>query len=247
MKKILFFTSLGIQFLISQNQFLIRSSVRIEGLPEEYAGFGESEKTVYIKGEKVKSETTNMMSSTTEVFDGKKVTVLVESMGQKMAWSDTPENIESANPKEKEPVKPKVEKTSETKMIAGYECTKYIITIPAEAQKTDAKKKQSNAEPKKDLVIVSWVTDKISRPKSYADGGRRGRNMNIDESEIKGYPFQTEMDFDSQGMKMKYIETVTEVSTDPIPDNVFQVNTDGYTVKTYKEFVESMKKQEGAN
>lgn len=232
---------LNIIGITAQDQYTIRSAVKVEGLPEEYAGFAESEKTVYMKGEKVKTETVNMMTSTTEFFDGKKITMLMENMGNKMGWSDTPENVEKAqNEKEKEKkpeAKPKIEKTNETKMIAGYECVKHIITIPASQEKTD--KKQSSAP--KDMVIISWITDKIQAPKSYANrGGKRGSGaMNLDD--IKGYAFQTEFEMDAQGMKLKFIETVTEVTTDPIPDNVFVPNTEGYKIQTYKEFMESVK------
>ncbi|MCX8079709.1 MAG: hypothetical protein N3F09_00565 [Bacteroidia bacterium] len=239
MKRIVLLTILilATKAFFSQNQYTIRSSVKVEGLPDEYAGFAESEKTVYMKGNKVKTETVNMMSSTTEFFDGAKVTVLMEQMGNKLGWSDTPENIEKANTSKdkKEEPKPKIEKTNETKMIAGHECVKYIITIPAPKNE-----KSKQASPPKDMVVIAWINDKIQAPKSYAMA-RRGGNLGSDE--IKGYPFQSEFEMDAQGQKIKFIETVTEVSTDFIPDNVFVPNTDGYNIKSFKEFIESAKNE----
>ena len=74
--------------------------------------------------------------------------------------------------------------------------------------------------------------------------GKRGGMMGgPDLTELKGFPMQTEMTANNQGMDMKMISTVTEVSTGAIDDAVFKVSTDGYKMMTYKELKEQMKKE----
>ncbi len=221
----------------SQNCYTIKSSVKMEGLPEEYAGFAESEKTVFIKDSKTKTETTSMMMSSVEVFDGNVMTVITEAMGNKSGWSATKEEMENTKddaPKKEEP-KTKFENTSEKKMVAGYECVKTIVTI------------SGIGKDKTEMKISVWHTDKIKKPEGATGGGKsKKRSMsgnNFDFKEISGYPMQIEFQTSQQGMDLKYIETVSEVTTDKLEDSAFTVSTEGYKMMTYKEMKEMNKKQ----
>jgi hypothetical protein len=214
----------------AQDNYTIKSSVKIEGLPAEYSAFGESDKITYLKDSKSKVETSNMMGSTIEVFDGSKMTVLMEQMGDKSGWSATKEEMEKTkdDPK-KDAQKPKIETTTEKKTIAGYECVKSIVTV------TDKDKKQ--------MKINIWHTDKIKKPvtgSSKKKGGMGGGNF--DFAEITGYPMSVDLETENQGMKIKYIETVTEVSTDKLDDGVFVADTDGYKMISFGEYREQLKK-----
>lgn len=219
----------------SQNCYTIKSSVKMEGLPEEYAGFAESEKTIFIKDNKTKTETTSMMMSQVEVFDGKMMTVITEAMGNKTGWSATKEELEkggSDDAKKDEP-KPKFENTAEKKMIAGYECVKTIVTLSGVGKE------------KVEMKITIWHTDKIKKPEGATGGpkSKRRSSNNFDFKEISGYPMQVEFQTNQQGMDLKYIETVSEVTTDKLEDGTFTVSTEGYKMMTYAEMKEMNKKQ----
>ena len=85
-----------------------------------------------------------------------------------------------------------------------------------------------------------WVTDKIKT--NQAQGKKRGgRGMSMDLGDLKGYPLEMEMSQSQQGMDMKILISATEVSTTPIDDAIFTVNTDGYKMMSYKEMQEKMK------
>jgi len=225
--------------LIAQDNFTIKSSVKMDGLPEEYAAFAESDKTVMMKGNKSKTETTTMMSSSIELFDGKTTTMLQEYMGNKSGWTATMEEVEaeSKDDTKKDDPKPVFEKTSEKKMIAGYECVKTIVKVTGK----DNDKKDFT------LDIHIWHTDKIKKPQTANSSSNKPKRRSMsgggfDFKEISGYPMQIEFKTKQQGMDLTYIETVSEVSTAAIDDSEFNVSTDGYKMMTYKEMKEQMKK-----
>lgn len=205
----------------------MKMNMKIEGLPPEAAGFGEQETVTQIKGEKSRTEMTSMMGSTIMLFDGKNHTVLTDMMGNKTGYTATKEEMEAASKNEKE-VKPKIEYTNEKKTIAGYECTKAIVT--------------TTGKDKKDMKMTVWVTDKIKYDLPKSKSG----NM-MDLGDLKGYPLEMEMQQSQQGMDMKIIISATEVSTAAVDDSVFKANTDGYKMYTYKEFSDKMKAQRGGH
>lgn len=209
----------------AQDNFTIKMNVKVEGLPPEYAGFGEQEIVNTMKGDKYKTEMTSMMGSNVTVFDGKKLTSLNEAMGNKSGFTATKEELDASKEKDKDP-KPKIEYTTEKKTIAGYECTKAIVT-------TVGKDKKENK-------MTVWVTEKIKGPQTKAGGGRRG--MMMDFGDLKGYPLEMEMSQSQQGMDMKIVVTTSEVSTTNIDDSTFVISTDGYKMSTYTEYKEQMKK-----
>jgi hypothetical protein len=231
MKKLIVIASLafGINVLNAQDNITVKSSLKIEGLPEEYAGMGENDIVTYMKGDKSKTEVTSMMGSQIFLNDGQMTTALMEQMGNKTGWTMTKAEQE-ADEKENaaKEKKPTIEYTNEKKTIAGYECTKAIVTSLA-------------GKEKKEVKTNVWFTDKIKMPGTAK--GKRG--MGPDLSELKGYPMQMEMAMNQGGMEMKMITTVTEVDMKPIDDGVFKVSTEGYKMMTYKEMKEQMKKGQG--
>jgi hypothetical protein len=232
MKKLLIIASLafGINALNAQDNVTVKMSVKVEGLPEEYAGMAENDVVVYMKGDKTKREVTSMMGSQIYLNDGQTTTALMEQMGNKQGWTMTKAEQE-ADEKENagKKTKPTIEYTNEKKTIAGYECTKSIVTSQTGKDKE-----------KKDVKTDVWFTEKIKAPK-----GARRNDMGPDISELKGFPMQMEMAMNQGGMELKMISTVTEVDTKPIDDSVFKVNTEGYKMMSYKEMKDQMKKGQG--
>ncbi len=233
MKKLLIAAALTFAFTAfnAQENFTVKMSVKVEGLPEEYAGMAENDVVTYMKGEKSKTEVTSMMMSQVIVNDGEKTTTLMEQMGNKTGWVLTKAEIE-AEEKEaeaKKTAKPKIEYVDEKKTIAGYECLKAVVT--------------QTGKDKKEVKTIVWYTDKIKQPTTSKTKGKRGMMGGPDLSELKGFPMETEMAMNNQGMDMKVISTVTEVLTSAIDDAVFKVSTDGYKMMSYKELKEQMKKE----
>lgn len=96
-------------------------------MPEAQQQRLPSNLTLYIKGNKVKSEMITGMFTRKTIKDAKekKATTLLEIMGQKYAIEQTPEDIQKQI---EEQGKPKVAITDETKEIAGRTCKKAIVT-----------------------------------------------------------------------------------------------------------------------
>jgi hypothetical protein len=214
--------------LNAQDNYTIKMSVKTEGMPDEYAAYGEQEITTWLKGEKSKMELSSMMFSSINYSDGKTITSLSESMGNKNGFTATKEEMETIDGKEKEGEKPKIEYLTEKKTIAGYECTKAII-ISINKDKTEDK-------------MIVWFTDKI---KSAALDAKKGKKGMFDFGDLKGFALCVEANKKFGGMEMKLIMTATEVRTTPIDDSVFKPVTDGYTMKSYKEYKESMRAMQG--
>lgn len=211
---LLMFTSIA----SAQDNYVIKMGVKIEGLPAEYAAMGEMDIITTIKGEKLKTERNGMMESSISVYDGKKMISLSEAMGQKTGFTATKEELEAPD-KNTKTEKPKIEYTSEKKMIAGYECTKVLMT--------------TTCADKKDNIVILWVTDKVKYSHPEANKAA-GRGM-MDLSELKGYPLAMEMNQIANGVPIKILMTTTEISTANIDDSVFILNTDGYTMLSYKD------------
>lgn len=215
-------------FSFAQDNLTVKMSVKVDGLPPELSGMAESEMVIYTKGEKTKEEQTSMMGSSTTINDGKTTTMLIEQMGEKTGWTATNEEIEAANAKDKNADKPKIEYLTDKKTIAGYECTKAIVTMIG--------------KDKKETKTTVWFTEKLKYSPSKTKG-RRGANMNF--GDLKGRPLEIELSMNQQGMDMKVMVTTTEVSTSAIDDSVFKADVTGYKMMTYKEMQEKMKAAEG--
>ncbi|WP_317896620.1 hypothetical protein [Aurantibacillus circumpalustris] len=216
-------------FAIAQDNFTIKMSVKAEGLPPEYAAYAEQDVIIYIKGDKIKSEKNGMMGSSVTLYDGKKMTSLMENMGTKFGYTATKEELETTGKSDKSE-KPKIEYTTEKKMIAGYECAKVVVT--------------SIGKDKKESTTILWVTDKIRyNHAEYFKAAARGMS---DLSELKGYALGMEMQQNAQGgMEIKIIMNSTEITTTALNDSVFNVSSDGYTMMTYKEMLDKQKTMMG--
>ena len=230
MNKTIFATALFLfgTIVTGQEAYTLKMTVKTEGLPAEYAAYGEQEITTYMKGDKTKTDVSSMMFNSTVYFDGKMMTSLSETMGNKTGFTATKEELET-NDKGEKKEKPVIEYTNEKKMIAGYECTKAVVT-------TVGKDKKENK-------TIVWTTDKIKGNPSARRGG--GRGGMVDLSDVKGHPLAMEMTQMNQGQEMKIIMTTTEVATTPLDDKIFIPNTEGYKMMTYKEMLEKQKTMGG--
>lgn len=216
-------------FASAQDNFTLKITIKAEGLPPEYAAYAEQDVLVYIKGDKQKTERNGMMGSSVTLYDGKKMTYLMENMGTKFGYTATKEELEASG-KDDASAKPKMEYTSEKKMIAGYECTKVIVT--------------TMGKDKKESITILWVTDKIKYNHPEANKAS-GRGM-MDLSELKGYPLAMEMQQNAQGgMEIKIIMTTTEITTTVVEDSVFEIKTDGYTMMNYSDWLDKQKTMMG--
>jgi hypothetical protein len=220
------FTAITLMFALAgfAQDYTIKMSFKMEGLPPEYAAMGEQEIVTYIKGEKSKTEMTSMMGNQTVYFDGKILTSLADQMGNKTGFTATKEELEAAD-KEKPQAKPTIQYTDEKKLIAGYECSKAIVT--------------SVDKDKKENKTTVWYTDKIKYDQAMASKAR-GRG-GVDLSELKGYPLGVEMAMNNQGMDMKINMTATEVTEGPLAESLFTPETSGYKMMNYKEAMEAQK------
>lgn len=207
-----------------QDNLKIKYSVKIEGMPAEYAAYGEQEITTYIKGTKSKTEVSSMMFTSTTLINGEEVISLTEAMGNKTGYRTTLKEMEADN---KSQDKPKIEYTSEKKTIAGYECTKALVTSYSKKEKTEIK-------------MTVWFTEKLKFDKS-----KMNRGGSFDMGDLKGMPLEVEMPINSNGMEMKMLMTTVEVSTDALDDSLFKLDTSGYTLVSYSEFKEKAKMRGG--
>jgi hypothetical protein len=211
----------------AQDNLTIKMALKVEGLPPEYAGMAESEIVSYIKGNKSKEEQIGMMGTSITINDGKITTALVEQMGEKTGWTATKEELEATSAKEKDQNKPKIEYLTDKKTIAGYECTKAIITVVG--------------KDKKETKVTVWFTEKLKTNES-----KNRRSLNLNFGDLKGRPLEIETAMNQQGMELKIFVTTTEISTTSIDDSVFKVDTTGYKMITYKEVLEKMKAAEAS-
>ncbi len=145
--------------LSAQDNYTIKISIKTEGLPAEMAAYGEQDMITYMKGDKSKTDISSMMFSSTVYFDGQKMTSLTDAMGNKTAYTATKEELEASDKGEKTE-KPKIEYTTEKKMIAGYECTKAVLT--------------SVGKDKKETKTTVWTTEKIKNNHMSSGKARKG-------------------------------------------------------------------------
>lgn len=190
----------------------ITYEVTVDGLPPEQAAMMSGmEQKMYFKSGKSRGEMSSAFVNTISINDGKKTTVMMDQMGQKIYFEVTDDDKKESKDESK------IEYKDETKTIAGYECKKAIV-----------KAKDEKGE---EVTTTLWYTDKL--PYS-GQGAGRGKSSKF--SGIKGAPLEYEM---AQGpFKMKF--TATSVSTASVSDSKFVVNTDGYTKMTQEDMKKMM-------
>ncbi|MBL7935019.1 MAG: hypothetical protein JNM51_04340 [Bacteroidia bacterium] len=188
--------------------------MKIEGLPPEQAAMiGDMETKVTFKNGKSLSEMTSMMFTNQTLADDKGMLMLMEQMGNKIAVKQTKEEMEKEEAKQKDkPADPKIEYTTETKTIAGYECKKAIVTVIGKDKKEDK--------------MEVWYCDKFEN--TNKEGKGRGQGF---MKGLKGMPF--EYAGGQGGMKFKLV--AKEVSIEPVADSKFELSTDGYKLMTMEE------------
>jgi hypothetical protein len=188
-------------------------TTKIEGLPPEQAAMmGDMETKVTFKNDKILTDATSMMGSQTFYTDAKGMLMLIDQMGNKIAVKQTKEEMDKATAKDKA-ADPKIEYTTETKMIAGYECKKAIVTII----------KKDKTEEKVDV----WYSEK------FQNHNKEGKGMGQAALRgLKGMAFEYSGN-GFGGMKLKMV--AKEVSVEPVADSKFELSTDGYKMMTIDE------------
>lgn len=240
MKKIIasFLVLAGLNLVNAQDNYTLKSIVKVEGMPDDLAAFAEMEITTYVKGNKTKSETTGMMFSNTVYYDNETLTYLADYMGHKTGYVLSKKEIEENEKKEKSGKAPKIEYTNDKKTIAGFECTKAILTTPSDGDEAPASPGLSAPAPKQGNITIVWITDKI-KPISREVRNTYNRGMNL--GELKGTPLEMQSSMKMQGNEVTFVMTTKEVLTTKIEDSIFMPNTEGYTMMTYHEMKEKMK------
>jgi GLPGLI family protein len=195
-------------FTYAQKEGSVTYVMTMEGLPPEQASMmGDMETKIVYKDKKTYTEMNSMMVSYKTVTDDNGSLTVMDQMGNKYFTRMTKADMDkmAAEKKEKDP---KIEYTSETKSIAGYECKKAIVTGEGK-----------EGEVKMDV----WYSEKV--PYISQGGGRKGGEM---FKGLKGMP----MEFSVNQGPMKIKMVAKEVSFEKVPDSIFTLSTEGYTEKT---------------
>ncbi len=193
---------------------IITYAMTMEGLPPEQAAMiGDMELKSTFKNTMVLTEMSSMMFTNQTLVDDKGMVMLMEQMGNKIAVKQTKEEMEKEEAKQKEkPADPKIEYTTETKTIAGYECKKAIVTMVG--------------KDKKEEKMEIWYSDKFENLNKEGKG--RGQSF---MKGLKGVPFEYS---GAQG-PMKFKMVAKEVSIEPVADSKFELSTEGYKMMTMDE------------
>lgn len=193
---------------------IITYAMAMEGLPPEQAAMiGDMELKSTFKNTMVLTEMSSMMFTNQTLVDDKGMVMLMEQMGNKIAVKQTKEEMEKEEAKQKEkPADPKIEYTTETKTIAGYECKKAIVTMVG--------------KDKKEEKMEIWYSDKFENLNKEGKG--RGQSF---MKGLKGVPFEYS---GAQG-PMKFKMVAKEVSIEPVADSKFELSTEGYKMMTMDE------------
>ena len=193
---------------------IITYAMTMEGLPPEQAAMiGDMELKSTFKNTMVLTEMSSMMFTNQTLVDDKGMVMLMEQMGNKIAVKQTKQEMEKEEAKQKEkPADPKIEYTTETKTIAGYECKKAIVTMVG--------------KDKKEEKMEIWYSDKFENLNKEGKG--RGQSF---MKGLKGVPFEYS---GAQG-PMKFKMVAKEVSIEPVADSKFELSTEGYKMMTMDE------------
>lgn len=174
------------------------------------------DQVIYFKGTKSRAETKSSMGEVVVLTNSEEKTfyTLMNMMGKKIAMKAEEGDMEmvremlAGDNGDKKSDKPEVKITKETKKIAGYKCTKALVTYP-----------DMNGE-KMDGEV--WFTDEV--------GFVNPREFKL--KEINGFPM--EFTYGARGMKIKM--TCTGVEAMKVSDDKFVVPED-YTVQTMMEMM----------
>lgn len=182
-------------------------SVQADNLPEQAKAMMPKTMTLYVGKDKTKTElyTQMGMQSSIENLEDKSKISLIDMMGQKFVIRDTYEDVQ----KEMEDIPElTIERTGETKEIAGYQCEKLIAS-----QVEDGKE-----------FATAWVTPELTAHE----------NMNFSNEAFGGITdmlLEFEMDA-GNGIIMTF--TAIEVDKKKVKDSVFEV-PEGFKETTREE------------
>ncbi|TYA59661.1 hypothetical protein [Formosa maritima] len=171
-------------------------------IQSQLAMIGDILTTTYFKGNKTRSETSNMMTgSSFSIMDNDSKQMLIamnNQIGKKYA-------VNSMEPSEEDLKNITIAKGDETKNVLGYDCQEY------------------NIEVNKDGVIVKmdvYTTDKLSAI---------SQQSTMLGAELNGYPLYMTMDMNQSGMNLTVTHEVTEIKKESVSDDKFDMTPpEGY-------------------
>jgi GLPGLI family protein len=173
------------------------------------------ETVAYFKKNKSRMEMNMMMGmKNVTISDGdtKSAVTLMDMMGQKYAITNDGNPVSPEQKKMMEDTK--VEVTKETKKIAGYTCSKAIITVPAGGKLKEA------------TSMEIWFTKDLSLNKEFV-AGPMGK---IDGSAL-------EFSIKQNGLDMKF--SARDVLKQPVSDDLFLIPS-GYKKMTQEELMKTL-------
>ena len=174
------------------------------------------EQVIYFKGTRSRAETKSSMGEVVVLTNSEEKVfyTLMNLMGKKIAMKAEEGDMEMVREMlggdngNKKSDKPEVKITKETKKIAGYKCTKALVTYP-----------DMNGEKMEGEV---WFTDEV--------GFVNPREFKV--KEINGFPM--EFTYGARGIKIKM--SCSGVEAMKVPDDKFVIPED-YTIQTMMEMM----------
>jgi GLPGLI family protein len=224
MKKLLVLSAAALLFAgqaaFAQFEGTVIYSMEMQGLTPEQAAYmgGASEMTIYVKGEKSRSEANMGPVNNVTITDRKDKyqVLLMDMMGNKYMLRQTLEQFNTENNTAKQTVKLI---DGETKTIAGYKCKKAEVTSIDKDGKT--------------FTSIVWYTEEF-KPSSSSDFSKFNG--------LPGYPMEFESKQGPYTMKM----TVKSITKGPVADAKFEIPKEGYKVMSSREEMQKdMQKQMG--
>lgn len=130
-----------------KGKIVYKISYEKNNLDDEVTGMLPRLMSLYIDDDKIKTDLVTELGTQSAIYDLqlKTKTALMDMMGSKYAIRDSWETIQADH--EKKP-KPQVVFTGETKVIAGYNCSKAVVSV----------KETEDSAP---VESIAWFTDEI--------------------------------------------------------------------------------------
>jgi len=199
------------QWGIAQDQGTVVLKLKLEGAVSEYekAFDGSTMKMVW-KGERMYIEQNAQQVKVIMVKDPDETLVLIDRMGQKMMMrhprQDSDEEVEEKD------AQYDITYVNESKTVAGYPCKKAVL-------------KPRKTQDKNQVRFVEvWYTEKLPNYLKGKDLGEGMGNADLMFRDLKGCPLEYKTVTD----KVTTTLTVIDINFDPVPDEIFNVSTEGY-------------------
>ena len=175
-----------------------------EQMNAQLAMLGDMISTTYFKNDKSRSETSSPMTgSTVFIADNvsKKSLVLMDNPMIGKKYVEA-----DINPTEEDLENVSIEKTDEKKTVLGYECTKYNVTMTKDGA---------------DVKMAIYTTDKLNAISQQTAAFGKG---------FSGFPLYMSASVEQQGMTLNLINEVTEIKTEEVSDDKFDMTPpEGYS------------------